>query len=223
MPCFLYYALALKITARQELPMRVFKFSVHLSDVAVCRAARRPLLAAGPPYRVSASQRQLPGIQSALVEEQDPGLVVIGIELADVLSPGSRMPNSVDRRMLLPTTVKAPLSLPSVALSDVHFMLPSRPGGVDRVGADELDRRAPSTFRLPASSQPCAVGDLGAALGFERLPPRARSAFHDPHAGLEQERVLHAGFRSLWIQSGSLWRDALLRYVARHPRVIATC
>jgi len=26
--CFLYYALALKITARQELPMRVFKFSV---------------------------------------------------------------------------------------------------------------------------------------------------------------------------------------------------
>ena len=40
---FVYYALAMKITARQELPMRRIRVLHDLSDVAVRRPARRPL------------------------------------------------------------------------------------------------------------------------------------------------------------------------------------
>ncbi len=40
---FLYYAFALKITAREELPMRVVQVFRDVSDVVVCRAPDRPL------------------------------------------------------------------------------------------------------------------------------------------------------------------------------------
>ena len=85
---FLYYALALKITAREELPMRVFRFSVTylmwlfgrcwwITTCRRCAAADRER---------RALQHHLPGIDHLLLQQQHTGRAIgAGVDLAQVL------------------------------------------------------------------------------------------------------------------------------------------